>query len=177
LASRFKSSWVAGRGDPAVGNGWKKKLPVPGVPGAGLGLALGLGLGAKVVGLGVAVGKGLGLAAWVGLGLACWAARGLSGAMVLGLAGRGDVGAGDGKVKGVNGEDAPGWVGRGLELGLGVGDCGGLGVVGRIVVGLKAVKGPEVGGKAEGVGAGVGAGEPACWASLLMRTSSPLGKA
>lgn len=50
-------------------------------------------------------------------------------------------------------------------------------MVGRIVVGLKAVKGPEVGGKAEGVGAGVGAGEPACWASLLTRTSSPLGKA
>ena len=100
MASRFKSSWVAGRGDPAVGNGWKKKLPVPGTPGAGLGLglALGLGLGAKVVGV----------AAWVGLGLACWAARGLSGAMVLGLAGRGDVGAGDGKVKGVKGEDGDG---------------------------------------------------------------------
>ena len=87
---------VIGRGDPTVGNGWKKKLP-EGLDGAGLAAAVGLGLGlagivtglglglaASVVGLGVAVGAGLGLAAWVGLGVA---ARGLSGATVLGLAG------------------------------------------------------------------------------------------
>lgn len=53
--------------------------------------------------------------------------------------------------------------------------------MGRRVVGLKAVKGPAVGGKADGVGAGVGAaglGEaPEGAASLLMRTSSPPGKA
>jgi hypothetical protein len=95
---------VIGRGDPMVGNGWKKKLP----DGEGVGLpceamvGLGLGVAAKVVGLGVAANVvGLGLAAWVGLGLAGWAARGLSGA---GVAGRGEVGAGDGNVNGVKGE-------------------------------------------------------------------------
>ena len=57
-------------------------------------------------------------------------------------------------------------------------------MVGRRVVGLKAVKGVPVGGKAEGVGAGVGEGEgegagaaPDGAASLLTRTSSPPGKA
>ena len=117
---------VIGLGDPTVGKGWKKKLLDGGLPGVG---EVGLGLAARVVGLGVGlgtaeVGLGLGLAASVGLGLPCWAARGLSGARVLTVAGRGVVGAGDGKVKGVNGEDgdgAAGCVGRGLGLGVGLG--------------------------------------------------------
>lgn len=118
---------VIGRGDPMVGKGWKKKLPDGagvGLPcdamvglglGLGLGLAtstcclgtgLGLGVAAKVVGLGVAASVvGLGLAARVGLGLAGCAARGLSGTAV---AGRGEVGAGDGKVNGVKGEEGDG---------------------------------------------------------------------
>lgn len=56
--------------------------------------------------------------------------------------------------------------------------------MGRRVVGLKAVKSAELGGKAEGVGAGVGEaglGEataaPEGAASLLTRTSSPPGRA
>ena len=74
------------------------------------------------------------------------------------------MGAGLGKVKGSKAGFVAGWVG--------------VGVAGLKVVDWKVVKGLEVGGKAEGVGAGVaGRAAPEGAASSLTRTSSPLGKA
>ena len=140
-----------GLGDPMVGKGWKKKLPLPGAPGVGEG-GWG-GLAAMVV------GTGLGVTAEVGLG-------------VLGegeaVDGTGDTGTGLGEASLGVSEGLAAEVGAGFlvlaVVGAGLGNVKGAklvgvgGWVGLTVVGLNAVNGLDVGGNAEGVGAGVGEG-------------------
>jgi len=134
-----------------VGKGWKKKLPLPGAPGVGEG-GWG-GLAAMVV------GTGLGVTAEVGLG-------------VLGegeaVDGTGDTGTGLGEASLGVSEGLAAEVGAGFlvlaVVGAGLGNVKGAklvgvgGWVGLTVVGLNAVNGLDVGGNAEGVGAGVGEG-------------------
>lgn len=123
-----------------------------------------IGLGAPTVGKGwkkkLPLGVGLAVLGVVGTGLGAGVVTGEAGGAGLGV-----VGAGEGKVNGSN-----------TEVGLAAAWVGVTGL-GEAVVWAKAVKGLAVGGKAEGVGTGLGAAPKAGAASSLVLISSPLGKA